>query len=627
MKENYIPIAFVTDNDYVVPTCTAIQSLLESKADLTVYRIYIITVGLTEENVSMLNKFASDRTEIRIMTANADKITGLHDCRENSFCQATESALLKFELPTLVPERRIIYLDGDILCFKDLTPLYHADLHGNLLGAVRDSGSLYSKRKMLSECPEYFNSGVMVMELDGMREADTASSLYGIKRSMKQSELMDQDVFNLFFKDKVTLLDVQWNYLYINLMRAKEQGKTDICKFNEAFGTHYRSFTLACRDAAIVHFASKNKPWKDPEAFMRDQWAGCFSRSPAGVISDYVVTEQIKWLNSERNSLQKECDRLKKKQKDLYYWRGECQSIRRSVSFKTGRFVTAVPRFVRDKLKTKRKVRHITPPECAVKNGKREQRIIVSMTSYGERLKTVHLSLDTIFHQTVKPDKIVLCVSEKEYTVLPEKLKTLERKGKIELLAVEDLRAHTKYFYTMQKYPDDIVITVDDDVLYRHDLVERLYAAHKLYPDCVCAIRVHRIKLDEDGEPLPYTEWKLRSTEYLLQPRNDYLATGVGGVLYPPHLFGQEIFNVQLIKELCYYADDIWLKIMELRSNVRVVLADNDPTLTYTEGTQEGGLFNTNVGENRNDLQFNALLDHYGREELIDRIIDNSSGI
>ena len=184
MKENYIPIAFVTDNDYVVPTCTAIQSLLESKADLTVYRIYIITVGLTEENVSMLNKFASDRTEIRIMTANADKITGLHDGRENSFCQATESALLKFELPTLVPERRIIYLDGDILCFKDLTPLYHADLHGNLLGAVRDSGSLYSKRKMLSECPEYFNSGVMVMELDGMREADTASSLSGIKRSM-----------------------------------------------------------------------------------------------------------------------------------------------------------------------------------------------------------------------------------------------------------------------------------------------------------------------------------------------------------------------------------------------------------------------------------------------------------
>lgn len=627
MKENYIPIAFVTDNDYVVPTCTAIQSLLESKADLTVYRIYIITVGLTEENVSMLNKFASDRTEIRIMTANADKITGLHDGRENSFCQATESALLKFELPTLVPERRIIYLDGDILCFKDLTPLYHADLHGNLLGAVRDSGSLYSKRKMLSECPEYFNSGVMVMELDGMREADTASSLYGIKRSMKQSELMDQDVFNLFFKDKVTLLDVQWNYLYINLMRAKEQGKTDICKFNEAFGTHYRSFTLACRDAAIVHFASKNKPWKDPEALMRDEWVGCFLRSPAGVISDYLVTQQIKWLNRELHALQRECNRINRKQKEFYYWRGECESIRRSVSFKTGRFVTAVPRFVRDKLRSLRKARNRTRPECAIKKEDRKQRIIVSLTSYGERLKTVHLTLDTIFRQTEKPDKIVLCVSEEDYTLLPAKLKTLERKGKIELLAVEDLRAHKKYFYTMQKYPDDIVITVDDDVLYRHDLVERLYAAHKLYPDCVCAIRVHRIKLDEDGEPLPYTEWKLRSTEYLLQPRNDYLATGVGGVLYPPHLFGQEIFNVQLIKELCYYADDIWLKIMELRSNVRVVLADNDPTLTYTEGTQEGGLFNTNVGENRNDLQFNALLDHYGREELIDRIIDNSSGI
>ena len=627
MKENYIPIAFVTDNDYVVPTCTAIQSLLESRADLTIYRIYIITVGLTEENAAMLNSFASDRIEIRIVTASADKITGIHDGRENSFCQATESALLKFELPALVPERRIIYLDGDILCFKDLTPLYQADLHGNLLGAVRDSGSLYSKRKILTECPDYFNSGVMVMELDGMREADAASSLYEIKRSMKKSDLMDQDVFNIYFNGRVTLLEVQWNYLYVNLMRAKDQRKTDICKFNEAFGTHYKSFTLACHDAAIVHFASKNKPWKDPEALLRDEWAGCFSRSPAGVISDYVVTEQIKWLISERNALQKECDRLKKKQKDLYYWRGECQSIRKSVSFKSGRFLTFIPRFVRDKLRSLQKARNRTRPKCAVKKEDCEHRIIVSLTSYGERLKTVDLTLNTLFCQTLKPDKIILCVSDKDYALLPAKLKTLERKGKIELLTVEDLRAHTKYFYTMQKYPDDIVITVDDDVLYRHDLVERLYAAHKLYPDCVCAMRVHRIKLDEDGEPLPYTEWKLRSTEYLLQPRNDYLATGVGGVLYPPHLFGQEIFNVQLIKELCYYADDIWLKIMELRSNVRVVLADNDPTLTYTEGTQEGGLFNTNVGENRNDLQFNALLDHYGREELIDRIIDNSSGI
>lgn len=621
MNKNYIPIAFVTDNDYVVPTCTAIQSLLESKTAATRYRIYIITVELTEENAAMLNKFASDSIEIRIITASADNITGIHDSRENSFCQATESALLKFELPALVPERRIIYLDGDILCFKDLTPLYHADLHGNLLGAVRDSGSMYSKREIITECPDYFNSGVMVMELDGMREADTAGALYEIKRSMKQSELMDQDVFNIYFNGGVTLLDVQWNYLYTNLMRAKDQGKTDICKFNEVFGTHYKSFTLACHDAAIVHFASKNKPWKDPEALLGDEWAGCFSRSPAGAISDYIVKEQVKWISAERKSLQKECDRLKKKQKDLYYWRGECQSIRNSVSFKTGRFLTAVPRFVRDKLRSLRKAR----PACTLKKEDRKQRIIVSLTSYGERLKTVHLALDTIFRQTVKPDKIVLCVTQEDYELLPENLKAMEKKGKIELITGENLRAHKKYFYTMQKYPDDIIITVDDDVLYRRDLIEKLYAAYKLFPDCVCAIRVHRIILNEDGEPLPYTKWKLRNTEYLLQPRNDYLATGVGGALYPPHLFGEETFNAELIKELCYYADDIWLKIMELRSNIRVVLADKNPRLTYTEGTQEVGLFNTNVGENLNDVQLNALLDHYGREELIDRIIDNSS--
>ena len=44
-------------------------------------------------------------------------------------------------------------------------------------------------------------------------------------------------------------------------------------------------------------------------------------------------------------------------------------------------------------------------------------------------------------------------------------LKALEKKGKIEVLTGGNLRAHKKYFYTMQKDPDDIGITVDDDVL------------------------------------------------------------------------------------------------------------------------------------------------------------------
>ena len=43
----------------------------------------------------------------------------------------------------------------------------------------------------------------------------------------------------------------------------------------------------------------------------------------------------------------------------------------------------------------------------------------------------------------------------------------------------EDLRSHKKYYYTIKEYPDDIMITVDDDIFYRSDMIAKLMAYHK----------------------------------------------------------------------------------------------------------------------------------------------------
>ena len=40
IKQNEIPIIFITDNNYVLPTAVAINSLIKNKKEQSFYRIY-----------------------------------------------------------------------------------------------------------------------------------------------------------------------------------------------------------------------------------------------------------------------------------------------------------------------------------------------------------------------------------------------------------------------------------------------------------------------------------------------------------------------------------------------------------------------------------------------------------
>ena len=73
-------------------------------------------------------------------------------------------------------------------------------------------------------------------------------------------------------------------------------------------------------------------------------------------------------------------------------------------------------------------------------------------------------------------------------------IKILAATNDIELLtAKEDLLGHKKYFYTMQKYKDLPIITVDDDSIYSKDLIQLLYDNYKKHPNCVSGMKTHRI--------------------------------------------------------------------------------------------------------------------------------------
>ena len=195
--------------------------------------------------------------------------------------------------------------------------------------------------------------------------------------------------------------------------------------------------------------------------------------------------------------------------------------------------------------------------ECEKDSG---ERIIVSLTSFPPRLPKLHLVIECLLRQTVKPDAIILYLTAGQVEAiekLPKKLQELQKRGLQIKLCPDKIRSHTKYFYAMKENPNDIIITVDDDLFYRTDLIERHLKAHKQHPTAIIANWVKEIL----PTTTKYAEWPDGTTPKL---SNRFLLLGVSSVLYPPHSLHEELFNKEAIIEQCLTADDVWLSCMAL---------------------------------------------------------------
>jgi hypothetical protein len=245
----------------------------------------------------------------------------------------------------------------------------------------------------------------------------------------------------------------------------------------------------------------------------------------------------------------------------------------------------------------------------------RDHHIVVSLTSFPVRFDTLHFALKSVLNQSMKPDVIFLCLTKsevKDESELPQSVLDLKKYGLHIYFADDNLKPHNKYLYAMKLYPNSLIITVDDDNMYDKNLVSDLYASFQKYPSAVCARRVHKILKDEKNNTLPYNKWRYEFKKKTT-PSHDLLATGVGGVLYPPGLLPPETFDSGKIRELCLNADDIWLKFMELKKNIPVVWVKGRRVHPLNiKRAQKITLQKNNYHGNLNDNYIAALQSYYG---------------
>lgn len=247
-----------------------------------------------------------------------------------------------------------------------------------------------------------------------------------------------------------------------------------------------------------------------------------------------------------------------------------------------------------------------------IRTSKGNEEVIISVTTYKKRFEDVKLAIKSLGFQTKKVDKVILYIDNfEDEKIVKECFSEIIEYGVDIIRVPDDLKCHKKYYFAMQNNPNAVIITIDDDCIYWPWTISSLLKTHKKYPQCVCARRVSKITYNKNGEINPYNSWQ-QSHMRELKPSSLLLATGVGGVLYPPHILPDETFDIDAIKKYCYCADDIWLKVMETINNIDIVWSKC--LLMHPidiEEESDGGLAALNVGENRNDIYLKNILDAY----------------
>lgn len=243
---------------------------------------------------------------------------------------------------------------------------------------------------------------------------------------------------------------------------------------------------------------------------------------------------------------------------------------------------------------------------------KRKEKVIVSLTSFPLRFDKIHICLKSLLLQKVKPDRIIVYLgSDSSRDQFTKEMLDLERYGvEYRIDSERNLKAHKKYFYAMQDFPNDIIVTADDDLYYPSNWLSSLLKTYKKYPNAISARRVHLMR-QKDGSLLPYNMWKDQCRS-VLEPSFSLLATGGSGKLYPPHCLNECTFDDKSFKELCFDADDIWLKCMEIVSGIPVVWAKNWEVDQLGVGSNEkGALSKQNVDCSHNDVCLKNVVNFY----------------
>lgn len=217
MKSTILPIFFAADDAYAPALGVAIESLLANASRDYRIRIHILTCGLSQENADALLATVGGRAELQLV----DMKKRIAPLAERLVLRDYYSGATYFRLfiSDLFPEYdKALYLDCDIVIHGDVCRLFETPLGDTLVGAAPedvmtrfDVFGRYVETCLDVPREEYFNAGVLVMNLAAIRRAQILGRFVDLLLRRRFVVTQDEDYLNVLCRGAVTLLPYTWN--------------------------------------------------------------------------------------------------------------------------------------------------------------------------------------------------------------------------------------------------------------------------------------------------------------------------------------------------------------------------------------------------------------------------------
>lgn len=248
----------------------------------------------------------------------------------------------------------------------------------------------------------------------------------------------------------------------------------------------------------------------------------------------------------------------------------------------------------------------------------KEGDIVVSVTSYGKRVyDALPYMLYSLLIQTVLPKKIVVYLDHDNWSLtnLPWQLKRLHEVG-IDIRFCKDIRSYKKLIPALVDFPNNAILTLDDDMYYHRSYMEWMTLAYDTSDKKTVIGQWGCIPTKKNGQYIPYNQWPdcKKGTK-----DDDKSFIGCCGICYPPHVFDDEILREEIFMQLCPLADDIWFWAMQERQKIKRAYIETWGRGYHTsvnrieefDRSQTGTLMSQNLTAGKNDQQLIKVVEHY----------------
>lgn len=248
-----INVLVTVDANYIKPLKVLLFSLQQNNRQQA-FDIWLLHAGITDEALSALANFVAQLG----FTLHVIKVDMTLWDAAPTFKQYPPEMYFRLLCGAYLPAtlKRVIYLDPDILVINPIKPLYDLPLATHMMAAASHMGLTGITQTInhvrLGTKQAYFNSGVMLMDLDKMRARIHLTDILDvITKRGKELILPDQDILNFLYGEEILPLPEEiWNY----------DTRDNIVHFAKSLGEVDMQWVI--KNTVILHFCGRPKPWE-----------------------------------------------------------------------------------------------------------------------------------------------------------------------------------------------------------------------------------------------------------------------------------------------------------------------------------------------------------------------------